>query len=97
MISYVEHAGLKIDSRLNKFLMAEILPGLDISEKSFWDGFAKTVEILGPRNRILLEKRESFQKQIKISLFSSSVLAHCFHLVLLVVFGLVCAYQVPKC
>ncbi len=64
MISYVEHAGLKIDSRLNKFLMAEILPGLDISEKSFWDGFAKTVEILGPRNRILLEKRESFQKQI---------------------------------
>jgi malate synthase len=64
MISYVKHAGLKIDSRLNKFLMAEILPGLDISEKSFWDGFAKTVEILAPRNRILLEKREFFQKQI---------------------------------
>ncbi|MDG2096832.1 MAG: malate synthase G [Paracoccaceae bacterium] len=64
MISYVKHAGLKVDSRLNKFLMAEILPGLDISEKSFWDGFAKTVESLGPRNRILLEKREFFQKQI---------------------------------
>jgi len=64
MSSYVKRSGLKIDSRLNDFLGTEVLPDLNISEKSFWKGFAKTVEVFGPRNRELLEKRELFQKQI---------------------------------
>ena len=64
MSSYVKRSGLKIDSRLNEFLGTEVLPDLNISEKSFWKGFAKTVEVFGPRNRELLEKRELFQKQI---------------------------------
>ena len=64
MTKYVQKFGLKVDVKLNEFLINSILPGLKITEEMFWKHFAKTVEILGPKNRKLLEVRQDFQNQI---------------------------------
>ena len=64
MTKYVQKFGLKVDVKLNEFLINSVLPGLKITEEMFWKHFAKTVEILGPKNRKLLEIRQDFQNQI---------------------------------
>ena len=64
MTKYVQKFGLKVDVKLNEFLINSILPGLKISDEMFWKHFANTVEILGPKNRKLLEVRQDFQNQI---------------------------------
>ena len=64
MTKYVEKFGLKVDVKLNEFLINCILPGLKITEEMFWKHFANTVEILGPKNRKLLEVRQDFQNKI---------------------------------
>ena len=64
MTKYVQKFGLKVDVKLNEFLINSILPGLKITEEMFWKHFANTVEILGPKNRKLLEIRQDFQNQI---------------------------------
>jgi len=55
---------LKVDVKLNEFLINSILPGLKITEEMFWKHFANTVKILGPKNQKLLEIRQDFQNQI---------------------------------
>ena len=64
MTKYVQKFGLKVDVKLNEFLINCILPGLKITEAMFWKNFANTVEILGPKNRKLLEIRQDFQNKI---------------------------------
>ena len=64
MTKYVQKFGLKVDVKLNEFLINNILPGLKITEEMFWKHFANTVKILGPKNRKLLEIRQDFQNQI---------------------------------
>ena len=64
MTKYVQKFGLKVDVKLNEFLINSILPGLKITEEMFWKHFANTVEILGPKNRKLLEIRQDFQNKI---------------------------------
>ena len=64
MTKYVQKFGLKVDVKLNEFLINSILPGLKITEEMFWKHFANTVKILGPKNRKLLEIRQDFQSQI---------------------------------
>ena len=64
MTKYVQKFGLKVDVKLNGFLINSILPGLKITEEIFWKHFANTVKILGPKNRKLLEIRQDFQNQI---------------------------------
>ena len=64
MTKYVQKFGLKVDVKLNEFLINSILPGLKITEEMFWKHFANTVKILGPKNRKLLEIRQDFQNQI---------------------------------
>ena len=64
MTKYVQKFGLKVDVKLNEFLINSILPGLKITEDVFWKHFANTVKILGPKNRKLLEIRQDFQNQI---------------------------------
>ena len=64
MTKYVQKFGLKVDVKLNEFLINSILPGLKITEEMFWKHFANTVRILGPKNRKLLEIRQDFQNQI---------------------------------
>ena len=64
MTKYVQKFGLKVDVKLNEFLINSILPGLKITEEMFWKHFANTVKILGPKNRKLLEIRQDFQNKI---------------------------------
>ena len=64
MTKYVQKFGLKVDVKLNEFLINSILPGLKITEEMFWKHFANTVKILGPKNRKLLEIRQDFQNRI---------------------------------
>jgi malate synthase len=57
-------SGLNIATDLVRFIEDEALVGLDVTPEAVWSGFAAIVNDLGPKNRALLEKRESIQTQI---------------------------------
>jgi malate synthase len=57
-------AGLSIDSALATFLESEVLGPLGRDAGAFWQGFAALLADFAPRNRALLEKRQSLQAQI---------------------------------
>ncbi|MEN8831498.1 malate synthase G [Pacificibacter sp.] len=57
-------SGLNIATDLVRFVEDEALVGLDVTPETVWAGFAEIVNELGPKNRALLEKRESIQAQI---------------------------------
>ncbi|MEM5475932.1 malate synthase G [Pacificibacter sp. AS14] len=57
-------SGLNIATDLVRFIEDEALVGLDVTPEALWSGFAAIVNDLGPKNRALLEKRESIQAQI---------------------------------
>jgi len=64
MSNTVEHGGLTIDRALYDFINTEAMPGTGVAAQAFWDGFAALVHDLAPKNRALLEKRESLQAKI---------------------------------
>jgi len=55
---------LTVDVALQQFVDDELLPGLGIDPKDFWEGFADIVEAFTADNRALLDERESIQGQI---------------------------------
>lgn len=57
-------SSLNIATDLVRFVEDEALVGLDITPEAVWSGFAAIVNELGPKNRALLDKRESIQAQI---------------------------------
>ncbi|HEY3800220.1 MAG TPA: malate synthase G [Caulobacteraceae bacterium] len=59
-----ERAGLNVDPELASFIETETLPGLSVTADVFWQGFADLVADLGPRNRALLDRRDSLQATI---------------------------------
>ena len=64
MTDRIEIGDLQVAKVLYDFINDEALPGTDIDQEDFW---AAVVEILGdlaPKNRVLLEKRDSIQTQI---------------------------------
>ena len=54
-----------INGKLYKFVNSKILPGTDITEKEFWDGFVKAANELAPENKDLLKKRERYSIKIR--------------------------------
>ena len=64
MTDMTTRAGLSVDSRLASFLESEVLAPLGRDVDAFWQGFAALLADFAPRNRALLEKRESLQAQI---------------------------------
>lgn len=64
MTDMTTRAGVTIDSRLAVFLETEVLAPLGRDAGAFWTGFADLLADFAPRNRALLEKRESLQGQI---------------------------------
>ncbi len=64
MGSYETISGLGVDAALAAFVEDEVLPGLDISKRAFWDGAAQLIKDLTPENTALLEERQSLQDQI---------------------------------
>ena len=59
-----QYGDLQVAKELDKLLIEEILPGLNISEEEFWDSFIHIVEEFVPRNKSLIKDREELQNQI---------------------------------
>ena len=64
MKNHVEKNGLKIDEVLLNFIEKEALPGTGIDSHKFWKGFSELIKNLGPKNKELLNKRETLQNKI---------------------------------
>lgn len=64
MTDRVERNGLKIDRKLHDFLVDAAMPGTGVDPDRFFEAFAAIVRDLTPKNRALLERRETLQTQI---------------------------------
>jgi malate synthase len=63
MTPRVSKGGLQVGTILND-LVQRVAPGTGVSVDAFWIGLEKIVEELGPRNRALLQERDSLQAKI---------------------------------
>ncbi len=64
--SFIKINTLSVSRNLADFIKNELLPGLDVNEKDFWDGFDKSINELAPINKKLLETRETLQSEIDL-------------------------------
>ncbi len=64
--SFIKINTLSVSKNLAEFVKNELLPGLNVSEKDFWDGFDKSINELAPINKRLLEIRETLQSEIDL-------------------------------
>ena len=64
MSDRLDRSGLKVAPELVEFIEGRALPGTGVDAGAFWDGMARMVRDLGPKNRDLLAKRETIQQQI---------------------------------
>ena len=62
--NYITKGSISVAEELSSFLSTEVLPGLDISEDHFWLSLEKIINEFSPRNKELLNIRESMQKEI---------------------------------
>ena len=63
-MGYISVGKLAIAADLHRFVEDKLLAGTGITATHFWAGFDEAVHGLAPRNKELLEKRASLQKQI---------------------------------
>jgi malate synthase len=61
---YITKGSLSVSTDLELFLKSEVLPGLNLSEEHFWISLEQIIAEFHPRNKELLEIRESMQEQI---------------------------------
>ena len=61
---YINKGSLSVSTDLEAFLKSEVLPGLDLSEDHFWASLENIIIEFSPRNKELLDIRESIQGQI---------------------------------
>ncbi|HEX2020810.1 MAG TPA: malate synthase G [Aurantimonas sp.] len=64
MQDMIDVHGLKVAGILKTFIDEEALPGTGIESAAFWQGFATMLEELAPKNRELLQIRETLQATI---------------------------------
>ena len=62
--NYITKGSISVAEELSSFLSTEVLPGLDISEDHFWLSLEKIINEFSPRNKELLNIRESMQEEI---------------------------------
>ena len=60
----IDTYGLHVAAPLYAFVQDEALPGTGVSVDAFWGGFAALVHDLAPRNKLLLQQRDTLQAQI---------------------------------
>ena len=60
----IRSSGLQIARVLHDFIEHEVLPGTGVDANAFWSGLSRSVNIMGPRNRELLAKRDAIQQQV---------------------------------
>ena len=61
---YININTLKVSESLSNFVNEELLTDTGVSTDQFWLGFEKTVNELEPKNRELINTRETLQKKI---------------------------------
>src|SRR5690625_675423 len=64
MSEYINVAELKVSRTLYDFINTEALPNTGIEQDYFWRNFNEIINDLTPRNKQLLEERETIQKKI---------------------------------
>jgi malate synthase len=64
MTEHVQVGGLKVAKVLLDFVNDEALPGTGLVAKDFWAGAEGIINDLAPKNRTLLGKRDTLQRQI---------------------------------
>lgn len=64
MTERITVGGIRVDEVLYDFVNTSALPGTGIDQEDFWTGVAGIFTDLAPRNRELLDTRESLQSQI---------------------------------
>lgn len=64
MSDRIERDGLAVRRVLYEFIEDEALPGSGVSSGAFWPSFAAIVDELGPKNSVLLARRDTIQEQI---------------------------------
>ena len=64
MVNRVEVGQLKIDEGLYRLVRDEIAPGTDVEADAFWTSLGEIVADLAPKNRVLLDKRDTLQQRI---------------------------------
>ncbi len=64
MSDYIDRKGLSVHRELGRFLETRALAKTGLKYDDFWRGFADIVHELGPKNRDLLQKRETIQQQV---------------------------------
>ena len=64
MTNTTQVGGLRVATELKELIDKAICPGTGVSPEHFWAGLEKAVAELSPRNRELLEKRETLQREI---------------------------------
>jgi malate synthase len=60
----VERSGLKVAAQLDELVSERAAPGTGVDPAAFWDGFARIVADLAPKNRDLLARRDAIQAKI---------------------------------
>ncbi|RBW61020.1 malate synthase G [Ruegeria sp. A3M17] len=64
MSSRQARSGLQVDTVLAEFIEDQALPGTGVTADAFWDGLARMVAELGPKNRAFLAKRQDIQGKV---------------------------------
>ncbi len=64
MSKRIDKDGLQVDARMVDFIENRALPGSGVAADIFWQALSDLIHDLGPKNRALLEKRETIQKAI---------------------------------
>ena len=64
MAKTLQYGGLTVAKELDDFLREEVVKGIDVDADKFWSSLELILEDFGPRNKLLLNKREELQKQI---------------------------------
>jgi malate synthase len=64
MTDFTQVGGLRVATELKELIDKEICPGTEVTPAHFWASLEKAITRFAPRNRELLEKRETIQKQI---------------------------------
>ena len=63
---FIKINNLSVDKTLADFINNELLKDTGISPDKFWQGFDKVIHELAPKNKDLLEVRETLQKEIDL-------------------------------
>ncbi|MEG0439234.1 MAG: malate synthase G [Solibacillus sp.] len=64
MSTYVQVGNLQVASTLYDFINGQVLPGSEVEQVVFWEGFDQLIHDLAPENQALLAERDSLQEAI---------------------------------